>query len=142
MDATTTRRKGLRAQFKRRKNDESKDQASRKHLKETENWQTPLQPLASNAQDSDSVSFKLLKTAHSFVPPEWTIINGELDRVQLCILGSNPPVVIRSVAIAKDLTWKAYVFGQKIPSSNPVIQVLPVTITSKASLQQAFEQNK
>jgi len=107
MDVTNTRWKGLRARFKRKKNDQTKGQAVCKHLKDTEHCRTPFQPLASNAQDSDSLSFEFLKTAHSFVPPEGTII-AEPDKVQLCIVGSSPPVVIRSVSITKDLTWKAF----------------------------------
>jgi len=135
------RRKGLRTRFKRTKDDERKSRALCKNLEETEHNRIPLQPLSSNIQqhrDSDPLSFQSLKTAHSFIPAEWTIVSTETDTVQFCIIGSNPPVVMRSVCVTRDLSWHAFIFGQKLSSSNAVIQGLPVSLISKISLQQVL----
>ena len=58
--------------------------------------------------------------------------------IQFCIIGGNPPAVIRCVEICFDLSWQAYIFGQQLLKTNTIIKELPSTICSEKCLQQVL----
>ena len=116
MDVKSKRKKGLRSRFTRTKNDERKRQATALSSLNVQRQSFSLETLKSE-------SFK------SKIPPEWAIVNTKKENfIQLCIIKDNPPVVSHSVKILSDLNWAAYIFGQRVTESNPIIQRLPASI--------------
>lgn len=121
------KRKPLRSRFKRTKNDERRSQAAQSQSGE----ERVLQPMPTNVQQPPA-TLEILKTVD---PPGWTLSRTEKeDAVQFCILGSDPPTVVRSVTVSADLTWYAHILGKVVPRANVVIQSLPAKANSKSSL--------
>ena len=118
MDVKSKRKKGLRSRFKRTKNDERKRQA------------TALSSSQLNVQrQSFSLETLQSESMKSNMPPEWTMVDAKNENsMQLCIIQDNPPVVSHSVKISSDLTWAAYIFGQRVKEGNSIIQGLPFFI--------------
>jgi len=110
MDVKSKRKKGLRSRFKRTKN-ERKRQA------------TALSSSQLNVQrQSFSLETLQSESMKSKMPPEWTMVDAKNENsMQLCIIQDNPPVVSHSVKLSSDLTWAAYIFGQRVKEANPII---------------------
>ena len=70
--------------------------------------------------------------------PEWTTTTKQDTTIQFCIIGGNPPAVIRCVEICFDLSWQVYIFDQQLLKTNTIIKELPSTICSERCLQQVL----
>ena len=70
--------------------------------------------------------------------PGWTTTIKQDTTIQFCIMGDNPPTVIRCVEVCLDLSWQAYVFGQQLVKTTTVIKELPTTIYSEGCLHQVL----
>ena len=128
MDVKTKRSKGLRRRFKRSKNDERKRQAAQRNtLQPVTNMQ--LQPFSFDMVQAISLTRTM---------PEWTTTIKQDTTIQFCIMGDNPPAVIRCVEICFDLSWQAYIFGQQLSKTNTIIKELPSTIFSESCLNKVL----